>query len=84
VEVASDPDEDDPAVLSDADIARLSDAWPLVIERDPDALGMRLLASEPPGPRSLWRGLLLAALAGLCLELLATRRLVRRRGRMDV
>jgi hypothetical protein len=79
-EVAADPTEDDPAPLADADAARLAEGWPLRIERDPARLAPSLLASARPAPRPLWRLLVVAALAGLCLEVLATRRLVRRRG----
>jgi hypothetical protein len=82
-EVAADPTEDDPAPLADADITRLADGWPLVIERDPAGLAPRLLAAARPGPRPLWRLLVLAALAGLCVEVVATRRLIRRRGLAD-
>jgi hypothetical protein len=38
------------------------------------------LAAERGGRRELWRGLVLAALAGLCLEVYLTRRLVRSQG----
>ncbi len=79
-EVADDPTENDPAPLSRADVERLTDAWPFAIEDDPAALAPERMNASRSGSRPLWRILILAALAGLCLEILATRRLVRRRG----
>lgn len=77
--VTPDPREADPSRLSPADRARLADGWPLAFERDPARLAARLSAPRT-GPRPLWRGLVLAALAGLCLEVLLTRRMARTRG----
>jgi hypothetical protein len=69
----------DAAPLSPDEADALAVGWPLAFADDaPDPLGL----PGPPGrsPRPLWRGLLLVALAVLCLELWLTRRLALRRG----
>jgi hypothetical protein len=79
-EDAPDPDRDresDPAPLEPAEAARLSEGWPLTFETDPVRLESRLFAAERGGRQELWRGLVLAALAGLCLEIYLTRHLLR-------
>jgi hypothetical protein len=74
---ASDPDrESDPAPLEPAEAARLAEGWPLTFETDAARLESRLFAAEHGGRRELWRGLVLAALAGLCVEIYLTRRLL--------
>lgn len=80
----------DPAPLEPAETARLAQHWPagFFFEPAPDttngpAFTARLLAPETTGPaprREFWRGLVLLALAGLCVEVYLTRRLVRGHG----
>ena len=82
--VEGDPGEADPAPLEPAERAALSRGWPLAFEADPAALDARVLAGGVGGPRPLWRGLVLLALGGLCLEVWLTRRLVRGRGIADL
>jgi hypothetical protein len=72
--------ESDPAPLEPAEASRLAEGWPLVFEADEARLDKRVFAAERGGRRELWRGLVLAALAGLCLEVYLTRRLVRSQG----
>ncbi|WP_158633629.1 BatA domain-containing protein [Tautonia sociabilis] len=64
----------DDAPLSPSDRQALADGWPLAFSGE--------LAGDAPVPsaRPLWRALLLAALAGLCLEVWLTNRLALRRG----
>jgi hypothetical protein len=72
--------EADPAPLEPAEAVRLAEGWPLTFETDPARLDARLFAAERGGRREVWRGLVLAALAGLCLEIYLTRRVVRSQG----
>jgi hypothetical protein len=81
--VAGDGRESDPEPLAPAEAAKLAEGWPLSIESDPDRLTGRLLASGRGDRHPIWRGLVFAALAGLCLEVWMTRRLVRSRGIAD-
>jgi hypothetical protein len=78
--VESDDRESEPARLEPAEAEHLAKGWPLAFEDDPDGLSGRLLAQGRGGPRPFWRWLVLAALAGLCLEVVATRRIARVRG----
>ncbi|WP_406698615.1 BatA domain-containing protein [Singulisphaera sp. Ch08] len=78
--VLADGREADPALLEPAEAATLAKGWPLVFEPSPARLTSRLLEAERGGRREAWRGLILAALAGLCLEVYLTRRLVRSQG----
>lgn len=78
--VSGDGRESDPAPLEPAEAARLSEGWPFTFETDPTRLAGRVFEAERGGRRELWRGLVLAALAGLCLEVYLTRRLVRSQG----
>jgi hypothetical protein len=75
--VAGDPREADPTPLSPAEAEALARGWPLSFERDPAHLDARWLAAGRGhgGRREFWRGLILAALGVLCLELWLTRRL---------
>lgn len=82
--VVGDPREADPEPLAPADMTKLSDGWLLTFESRPSQLPARLLASGGGAQHSIWRGLVLAALAGLCLEVWLTRRLVIHRGLADV
>ena len=74
--VVGDPREFDLTPLGPAEAEGLARGWPLTFEPDPDRLAGRL-SSPSHGRNEVWRGLVLAALAGLCLELWLTRRLVR-------
>jgi hypothetical protein len=78
--VVGDGREEDVATLSPADAARLAEGWPLAFEADPDRLSALLFEAGRGGRHEVWRGLILAALAGLCLEVYLTRRLVRGQG----
>lgn len=78
--VADDVREADPARLEPAEAATLAQGWPLVFAPDPARLTTRHLTDESNGRQEAWRGLVLAALAGLCLEVYLTRRLVRSQG----
>ena len=72
--------ESDLTPLEPAEACPASEGWPLAFETNPARLESRLLAAERGGRRELWRRLVLAALAGLCLEVYLTRRLVRSQG----
>ena len=74
--VIGDPREFDLTPLGPDEAEGLARGWPLTFEPDPDRLAGRL-SSPSHGRNEVWRGLVLAALAGLCLELWLTRRLVR-------
>jgi hypothetical protein len=80
VQVASDAREADPARLDKDESIKLSEGWPLHFESDPERLAARVLSVPGGGTRPIWRWLVLLALAGLCLEVLATRRMARSRG----
>lgn len=75
--VASDARESDLTPLEPAEAARLAEGWPLEFAPDPATLTARLFQTGPGGRHELWRGLVLAALAALCLEIWLTRRLAR-------
>jgi hypothetical protein len=78
--VMRDGRESDLAQLDAAEARQLSEGWPLTFEQDPDRLIASLFASGPDGKHEIWRFLIIAALAGLCLEIYLTRRLVRGQG----
>ncbi len=78
--VARDSRESDLTALDRAEATRISEGWPLVFETDPERLSGRLSAAEPGARHEVWRPLVLAALAALCLEIYLTRRLVRGQG----
>ena len=70
----------DPAPMGPDDVEGLAENWPIDFNDDPDALAESLRDDRSGGgPRPLWRGLVLAALAGLCLEAWLTRRAARHR-----
>ena len=81
-QVSSDPSEADAAVLSAADASMLAQGWPLVFEPDPAALPSRLASVGSSPPREFWRGLIFAAIGGLCVEVWLTRRAAKARGAM--
>ncbi len=78
--VASDARESDPTPLEPAEAEKLAEGWPLTFVADAGSFSSRLLARGESGHRPLWRWLVLAALGGLCLEVVATRRIARSRG----
>jgi hypothetical protein len=75
VVVERDPRESDLALLAPGEAATLSLGWPLAFEASSNVLSARLRAVNPSSQRELWRGLVIAALAILCLEVGLTRRL---------
>ena len=78
--VLPDAREFEPEVLDHAEAARLAEGWPLRFETDPSKLSLNVLAAGSSPRRELWRFLVLAALAGLCVEIYLTRKLVRGQG----
>ncbi len=78
--VAADARESDLRFLALAEQAALARDWPLNFEAEPDRLAGRLFASGRGGRHEIWRYLVLATLAGLCVEIWLTRQLVKSRG----
>ncbi len=78
--VAGDDREADPAPLEAAEADALARGWPLTFDADPDRLADRVLAVDRARRDEVWHALILAALAGLCLEVWLTRRMIRERG----
>ncbi len=70
----------DDSALDPAEASKLSEGWPLEFAPDADRLASHLFTTGPGARRELWRGLVLAALAGLCMEVYLTRKLVRGQG----
>lgn len=66
-----------PEPLAPEEAAKLAEGWPLRFEPDPQHLGTDLLSTGQSPRRELWRFLVLAALAGLCVEIYLTRKLAR-------
>jgi hypothetical protein len=77
--VSAGQDEPTREPLSAGDAEAIAEGWPLAFADD-DRAGSRPANGPSRSPRPLWRALVLAALAGLCLEVWLTRRLARRRG----
>jgi hypothetical protein len=78
--VAADTRESDLRYLEPAETAALARDWPLSFETEPDRLAGRLFAAGSGGRHEIWRYLILATLAGLCVEIWLTRQLVKSRG----
>ena len=78
--VVGDGQEADPTPLESAEAEALARGWPLAFDPDPDQLADRMLLAERARRNEVWQGLILAALAGLCLEVWLTRRMARRQG----
>ena len=79
--VPTDARESDAAPLDPAEATRLAEGWPLTFEPDVTRLTARLLdVDSPASRREVWRGLVLLALGGLCVEIYLTRKLVRGQG----
>ena len=74
--VARDDRESDIARLGPAEADKLAQGWPLRFDNGAND-GSPLFAATAGSRREVWRYLVLAALAGLCLEIHLTRRLVR-------
>jgi hypothetical protein len=76
--VRADPRESDLDPLAPLEASKLAQGWPLVFAPDPTGLPSLVLQTDvPDARREFWRGLVLAALGTLCLEIYFTRRLVR-------
>jgi hypothetical protein len=78
--VAGDDLEADPSPLEPAEAEVLARGWPLAFDADPAHLADRLLAAERARRHEFWHGLILAALAALCVEVWLTRQMARRQG----
>ncbi len=78
--VEGDDRESDLSPLEPAEAAKLAERWPFTFESNPAKPTAQLLASDQGGRHEIWRGLILAALAALCLEVFLTRRLVQNHG----
>jgi len=79
IAATADPRETDPSPLEPAEAVKLADGWPLQITDDANA-AIVWGGGTGGARRELWRWLVLAAIAGLCLEVAFTRRLARQRG----
>jgi von Willebrand factor type A domain/Aerotolerance regulator N-terminal len=66
-----------PEPLPPEEAVKLAEGWPLRFERDTQHLATDLLSTGESPRRELWRFLVLAALAGLCVEIYLTRKLAR-------
>ncbi len=75
--VSRDDRESNMAPLDPAEAVKLADGWPLFFHADPNQVTDRLFAPESGSKHEIWRIFVLAALAGLCLEIYLTRRLLR-------
>lgn len=73
--VAADPREFDLAPLDPTEAGALAQGWPLAFESAPGRLTAHLDTPQGQGRHEVWRPLILAALAGLCVEIYLTRRL---------
>jgi hypothetical protein len=82
--VAPDPNESKLEPLGAEERNAIEAGWPFHFEASPERLADRLFAAgQGSGRREVWRYLILAALAGLCMEVWLTRRLVKTRGIAD-
>jgi von Willebrand factor type A domain/Aerotolerance regulator N-terminal len=75
--VERDERESDRAPLAPAEAAKLAEGWPLAFVDDTESGDLGIFSAEAGSRHELWRFMILAALAGLCLEIYLTRRLVR-------
>ncbi len=82
--VAADPRESDLRPLEPDLAAALARELPLTFESDPDRLTGRLFAGGPQSRHEIWRYLILATLAGLCMEIWLTRRMAKSSGIADL
>ena len=75
--VERDERESDQAALDPAEAAKLAEGWPLEFVTDAEVAELGIFAGDAGGKHEVWRWFILAVLAGLCLEIYLTRRLVR-------
>jgi von Willebrand factor type A domain/Aerotolerance regulator N-terminal len=75
--VARDERESDMTPLDPSEAAKLAEGWPFEYVSGAKEWELGLFAAERGSRQEVWRMLILAALAGLCLEIYLTRRLVR-------
>jgi hypothetical protein len=79
--VQSDGLESDLATLEPREQVILAEGWPLVFAEEPSRFAAMILsAGGSAATRELWRGLVLAALGMVCIEIYLTRRLARGHG----
>jgi von Willebrand factor type A domain/Aerotolerance regulator N-terminal len=78
--VSGDDLEADPTPLEAAEAEVLAQGWPLAFDADPARLADHLLAADRARRNEFWHGLILAALAALCVEVWLTRQMARRQG----
>jgi len=78
--VVGDDRDADPSPLDSREIEALEQGWPLAFNADAALLANRMLETDRARRNEVWQGLILAALAGLCLEVYLTRRMARRQG----
>jgi hypothetical protein len=82
--VAADRRESDLRPLEAAEAESLARELPLRFEPEPDALTGELFARGLGRRHEIWRYLVLATLAGLCMEIWMTRRMVKNSGMADL
>lgn len=78
--VVGDDRDADPSPLEAPEVEALEQNWPLAFDPDPARLADRVLEVDRARRNEIWQGLILAALAALCLEVWLTRRMARRQG----
>ena len=82
--VAADGRESDLRPLEPAEAEALARDLPLGFDSDPDRLTGRMFAGGPGGRHEIWRYLVVGTLAGLCMEVWLTRRMVKNSGIADL
>ncbi len=66
--VVGDDRDADPSPLDPPEVEALARGWPLAFDADTPRLADRVLEADRARRNEVWQGLILAALAGLCLE----------------
>lgn len=82
--VATDGRESDLRPLEPAEAKGLARDLPLSFETEPDRLTVRMFAPGTGRRHEIWRYLVLGTLAGLCMEVWLTRRMVKNSGMADL
>jgi von Willebrand factor type A domain/Aerotolerance regulator N-terminal len=82
--VDADGRESDLRSLERSEATDLARGWPLHFESEPERLTGRLFAAGAGSRHEIWRYLVLGTLAGLCMEVWLTRRMVKNSGMADV
>ena len=82
--VAADPRESDLRPVEAELAAAMARELPLRFENDPERLIGRIFAGGPERRHEIWRWLVVATLAGLCMEIWMTRRMVKNSGIADL